>query len=281
MRIRKTWSVFGASVSGKNHKITNTPCQDAYNYCRLDTDWILAVVCDGAGSARYSDWAARFTADSFSAGISSAIAAKRFDKERWTIDRWSAMTLNILLNISHELERQADKQKATIQDFACTFMAILAHPALTFTAHIGDGRMAYLNKNGEWNAGIIPFRGEYVNETAFLTSDNSLQQYLQMGVIAEEIEAFALLTDGCERHSFVCQLWNEAESKLIDLNQPFPNFFNPVCQHLQKLQKEGLSEAQIQQSWADFWTKGTPSIENEPDDKTMVIGFLSATMNKP
>lgn len=278
---RKVWSILGASITGKNHKLSNAPCQDAHSYYQLEDDWALVVVCDGAGSARYSDWAARFVADSFLEYIKTSVANKQFDKKQWTINHWTDLTLTSLGNILKEIEIQAKSQKTTLQDFACTFIAILAHPMLTFTAHIGDGRVAYLSKSGEWKASIIPFRGEYVNETVFLTSDNSLHQYLQISVISEEIEAFAVLTDGCERHSFICQQWNEAESKSIDANQPFPNFFNPVLLHLQKLHKEGLSKVQIQQAWLDFWTNGTPSIENEPDDKTMVIGFtLSQSASK-
>ncbi len=47
----------GASVAIKSHTdaVPPLPCQDSYKILTLPHNWGIAVVCDGAGSAKYAD----------------------------------------------------------------------------------------------------------------------------------------------------------------------------------------------------------------------------------
>src|SRR5690606_40378653 len=48
-----SWKVVAASVAGPHHVRDGLPCQDAHTY-RLQGDYLIAVISDGAGSACYS-----------------------------------------------------------------------------------------------------------------------------------------------------------------------------------------------------------------------------------
>lgn len=49
-----SWRVYASSVIGSSHRQNNLPCQDAFCYRNLG-DRLVAVVCDGAGSATYGE----------------------------------------------------------------------------------------------------------------------------------------------------------------------------------------------------------------------------------
>ena len=48
------WRIFAASSIGKHHIDIGLPCQDALAFRQVG-DVIIAVVCDGAGSASHSE----------------------------------------------------------------------------------------------------------------------------------------------------------------------------------------------------------------------------------
>ena len=51
---KTSWVAAYASVIGNGHIQTNTPCQDNCEHIKVNDDWGVAVVCDGAGSAKFS-----------------------------------------------------------------------------------------------------------------------------------------------------------------------------------------------------------------------------------
>ena len=49
------WIITGASITGNGHIRKGLRCQDAHYLWSLSKGWGVAVVCDGAGSRKYSD----------------------------------------------------------------------------------------------------------------------------------------------------------------------------------------------------------------------------------
>jgi len=48
----KTWFTVEASIIGKGHVQSGMPCQDENSITDLGNGWGLAIICDGAGSAK-------------------------------------------------------------------------------------------------------------------------------------------------------------------------------------------------------------------------------------
>ncbi|MDP6751670.1 MAG: protein phosphatase 2C domain-containing protein [Candidatus Poribacteria bacterium] len=59
LRSPSRWKVTGVSVKGPSHEMLDLPCQDHHSY-RADDRKLVAVVCDGAGSRRHSDFGAKY-----------------------------------------------------------------------------------------------------------------------------------------------------------------------------------------------------------------------------
>ena len=173
------------------------------------------------------------------------------------------------------------RKKLKIKNLSSTLILVIYSPLGLLVTHIGDGRCGFCNQQQEWKAAIRPWRGEYANETVFISSDiwepNSLDQFIESRVIAEPVSAFALLSDGCERHSFICNVWDEASQKYIDPNQPFDKFFNPIVKNFHQMYAGKLKYPQIEEKWAKFLLEGNQKLKNEPDDKTMVVGIYLAS----
>ena len=65
---------------------------------------------------------------------------------------------------------------------------------------------------------------------------------------------------------------DEEQEKIIPLNKPHPEFFNPTKSAILKMSKEGKSFEDIQGLWQDHIESGTKKLKNEPDDKTIILG---------
>ena len=68
------WRVYAASVMGSSHRQNQLPCQDAFCYRHLG-DRLVAVVCDGAGSAAYSEQGAALVAHALADRLATFITA--------------------------------------------------------------------------------------------------------------------------------------------------------------------------------------------------------------
>ncbi len=271
----KHWIIVGESSPGASHQKNNTPCQDAHFYQTLPHGWGVAVVADGAGSVEKAHLGARFLAKNAGQIFIDLIQQKQWDKELPTEEAWQQLSKNSFAQLRQSLETFAFSQQLSARDLSSTLMVVVFGPLGLLAAHIGDGRAGYLSKKNEWKALIQPWKGEYANETVFLSSDiwdkESIDQYLKTSTITEKVKAFALLSDGCERHSFICNIWDEASQKYIDPNQPFDKFFNPLIANLQKMHSSKISPQEMKEKWGKFLREGNGKLANEPDDKTMIL----------
>ncbi|MCU0443352.1 MAG: protein phosphatase 2C domain-containing protein [Microscillaceae bacterium] len=270
----KNWLIVGGSATGASHSKNGLPCQDAYTFRGLKSGWGVAVVSDGAGSASYADLASQVI-------VNEALTLFLAWIDKYTVTTklpdyatWQDVTMQKFRLIKEYLAKYCQNQKIDLAQASATLMVLVFAPQGLLVSHIGDGRGAYQRASGEWQALFKPYKGEYANETVFLTSDiwTNPSQYIDCQVISEPYRAFALLTDGMERHSFVCNAWDEALQKYLDPNEPFANFFNPLVNHLQQMQKKGAKSSEIQEKWLKFLNEGNEKIKQEPDDKTMILG---------
>ena len=161
---------------GQSHLYTGTPCQDAYfiKYSK-DKNWIVAVVCDGAGSASRSLEGAKITTGAF--GKALLKIAEELESRapgHWVNDE----IIQCIINIRQSLRNIA--RSDSIADFHTTVVAALIGPTGGVAIHIGDGAIFGGNfENIESDTYIdndffmsMPENGEYANETFFLTESD-------------------------------------------------------------------------------------------------------------
>lgn len=186
-----TWRVTAASVTGARHVATGDGCDDAHVFAVVG-DALVVAVADGAGSARRaadgSALAATTAVTALVAELTGAGPPIGRDDARHSV-------CASMVAARGALERAARREQIDLGDLATTLLVALAGPERLVVAGIGDG--AVVGRFGDGLTCLAPVvRGEYVNETVFVTSDGWWD-----GLRLEEAappDGLALCTDGVE-----------------------------------------------------------------------------------
>lgn len=277
------WVIVGASVKGNGHIQSNMPCQDNNKFEFLGEGWGVAIVSDGAGSAAHSELGSKVVVERGIIHFTNLI-----EKEGWkknnvlpTDAEWLQKAYYTLKRIRDEVEMVANHNKIEFKSLSSTCLVVVFSPLGLLSAHIGDGRMGYKTVSGEWKSMMTPHKGAEANQTIFLTSDFwSIPNYVMCGVLVPEtivvrqpVQAFVLMSDGCENTAWECTTRNPETGKYYDRNKPFARFFNPLEETLVSFSSEGIPDNERQSKWYKFIESGTVGFVREQDDKTMVYAL--------
>lgn len=273
-----TWFEIGASVKGKNHILGKSLCQDNHFYMKIDTNWRMAVVADGAGSYSNSHMGAAFVVKNACQVFTANMIA-----EEWFIQNkvpskevWKHMAIMSLKQVYENLKAYAAEQNCSFKSMGSTIILMVYSNNALMMAHIGDGRATVLTKNGEWLAAMTPYKGPEVGTTCFLTSDFVWQDpysIIETKVFNEPMNAFALLTDGLENYCFHCYTRDEKSLIYSDPNLPFAGFFNQNINHIKSLKNKKTPKQTIIRMLQQYLKHGRDEFVNEGDDRTLLIGF--------
>lgn len=183
------WRVFGASVTGKSHLDKGLPCQDAHAQAVVG-DTLVAIVCDGAGSARHSEQGAQFVATQTVLAL-----AERLRLGASLQDLQAGALTATLVQIRAALDDIARVACATLEDYATTVVGVVMGQEGGFFFHLGDGLgVAQLADGNELIS--LPANGVYANETYFISSERWREQ-LRLLTIPQAARGVVLMSDGC------------------------------------------------------------------------------------
>jgi hypothetical protein len=256
MTTRSDWKYTYVSVVGASHKKLHSPCQDS-SKCQViqdsnGEDVLVAVVSDGAGSAKYSD-------------LGSSIACSLFVKEvtEYLADENRVKDLDVPF-FENWIDQYQDVIRShakdfSIREFACTLVAAVVGNDHAAFFQVGDGAIVVLDpesENGEehykWN--FWPAKGEYENTTFFIT-DPEVKKHIQFDVLSKKIEEVSLFTDGIQHLSLHYQ------SKTV--HNPF---FKPMFHVLRKVENgENLNSS------LEKFLSSERINEKTDDDKTLLL----------
>lgn len=278
------WVVVGASVKGNGHIESNMPCQDNNKFEILGKGWGVAVVSDGAGSAAHSELGSKVVVERGAFHFKNLV-----EKEGWmekntlpSDAEWLQKSYFMLKTIRNEVEMVAKKNNVDLKSLSATCLAVVFSPMGLLAVHVGDGRMGCKTASGGWKAIMTPHKGDEANQTLFLISEFwDIPNYVQSGVLVPEsivvrepVEAFAVMSDGCESTAWLCTAQNAETGKYYDQNKPFEGFFNPLEETLASFHKDNVPEEERKEKWYKFIESGTKGFVKEQDDKTMILGVF-------
>jgi len=186
---QNNWRVFGASVRGKSHLDNGLPCQDAHAQAVVG-DTLVAIVCDGAGSARHSEQGAQFVATQAVLAL-----AERLRMGASLQDLQAGALAATLVQIRAALDDIARVACATLEDYATTVVGVVMGQEGGFFFHLGDGLgVAQLADGNELIS--LPANGVYANETYFISGERWREQ-LRLLPISQSVRGVVLMSDGC------------------------------------------------------------------------------------
>lgn len=246
------WSYTGASICGPKNIQRDQKCQDNH-YCGVidsDESTFLAVVCDGAGSAKYARLGSYIASRKFKHFIFQFVNTHGF----WPGEEELKSCLDELRDLVSFI---AGKNNLELRDFASTLVFALSNSQRLLCGHIGDGGVVYKpDCSDEWKVASWPQNGQYASETFFFTDNDSPP--FRINVIEEPIGGLAVFSDGVE-----CVSLN-----LTD-HQAHSPFFDAMYKPVLSSCESGRSIV-LQKSLANFLSSDRFS-ERSDDDKSLII----------
>ena len=213
------WKITSSSVQGAAHKVDGTPCQDFSECYTFPSDNLaIGLVADGAGSAQYSQIGAE-TAVRKALPFLKKFGQHLKDKKP-TQTEVEDLFREIGDAILSELQNKSRNHSCSIHDFACTFLSFLATPDWLIAFQIGDGFIVYkTNENNLYRLLFMPQKGEFENETVFVTSSHAFEN--------------ALIFNGPVNLEFVCASTDGIDHASLDKTKgrqwvPHAAFFEPL-----------------------------------------------------
>ncbi|MFL0428516.1 PP2C family serine/threonine-protein phosphatase [Moraxella sp. 179-F 1C4 NHS] len=265
--VQPSWQVYGASSIGKSHIDSNLPNQDSI-YLQKTQDGMVAVVCDGAGSAKFSQAGAAFFSQAIaqmllglSVSCSVSINGIAFD-----LVQVKQQIIEQLSQIRLDLQSQLPAE-SSLRDYHTTFTGLLIHSNhQAILVQIGDSplitsQFVVRHPHIDYFTNLQVYgddsKNEYVNETHFITQDN-WQSFLRVESIdLSQVDCLALMSDGCADLVF------EGASVTPKIYRPF---FGNLLFNLTQSQCSQQGSAIIEQAL------GNPATYRlTGDDKSLVV----------
>lgn len=170
---------------------------------------------------------------------------------------WQALFVSAFASAQKALVSAAVTRNVPEQDFATTLSVVIAWPEGVAAAQIGDGAVV-VGENPEAVVALItPARGEYLNETVFLTSEGALE-FLPVSVWHGSVAHLAVLSDGLQMLALQ-----------MPGGIPHPPFFAPLFRYL-------TTVGDVRQASTDLAAfLGSPRIaERADDDLTLLLAVV-------
>jgi len=243
------WRVVGAAASGTSHERLGMPCQDALAY-QAGEHSLLVALSDGAGTAERSQHGAQTAVqaalDALIAALDEGLPAEQAG--------WQDMLCAAFAAARLALESLAEIEEQPLRDYAATLSLVVASAERLAVAQLGDGAVVTGESPDKLFLVNQAQRGEYANETYFLTQEDALEQ-VQVSVYEKAVNFLAVMSDGLTRLAI----------KLPD-NEPHLPFFQPLFAFVTHADDEEQASLHL----VDFLTSERVCARTD-DDKSLVL----------
>lgn len=246
----RAWHVVAASVAGSRHVRQGRPCEDRYIAEQLGPA-LLVAVADGAGSAPFAGEGASTASQAALGALRETLAAGSFVGEETL-----RLVGEAIRAARAALEAEAATRSAPAADFATTLIVAVALPTFVAAGQVGDG-CVIAGLDGRLEQLTAPDKGEYANETAFLTSKD-FELNLQLKLTHGTVTALAARTDGLD----------------YALHQPGRTEFLPWYEDVFSFARESGGAREASDQFGDYLASERVRSQTD-DDVTVVVGVLA------
>lgn len=198
------WEGLAVSVIGPEHVRREMPLQDASGVILSPRP--AAVVCDGAGSARFSHVGAEAAVREFRISLAALepMLAACLDSDETTFDGakgyWRCLSYWMCRAIVAAKEESARVGSGDSCDYDFTLAAVVVGKMRTAFLQVGDGAIAVRLRRWGGSALVFkPEKGRYANMTKFLDKNTVEEDAFQTRVLpTSAISGVMVMSDGPE-----------------------------------------------------------------------------------
>lgn len=243
------WRVVGAVAAGSSHERLGLSCQDAVAY-QADEQTLFVALSDGAGTAERSQYGAQTAVQAALDAITTTSEAGLPAAQAG----WQE-TLRAAVNAARSaLESLAEFEQHPLRDYAATLILAVATADTLVVAQLGDGAVIAGESPDELFLVNRAQRGEYANETYFLTQEDALEQ-VQITAHDKVVNWLVVMSDGLTRLAIQ-----------LPAQTPHLPFFRPLLEFAAQANEEEQAAAQL----VEFLTSDRVC-DRTDDDKSLVL----------
>lgn len=180
--------MFQLAMQGRGHVKEGIPCQDK-TAAREEFGTRCIVLADGAGSARLSHFGAAAVVES-----AAELLCREFD-HFYQAAAPADVTTVILNTLHRRLQDVAEEQGCALSDLASTLLFVACNDGRYIIGQLGDGCIAF-SRDGELKLVARPEKGEFANQTFFVTSAQAEQHFRLFKGNVGRLDGFFLMSDG-------------------------------------------------------------------------------------
>lgn len=278
-------SVLAASKRGRSHAHVGSFRDDDYQHV-LVNNWVITVVADGAGSAKYSRRGAQLICEAAVKNLSQSLLDDSALMDAVNIFQQAQSEMSSSLEIVQQnlqsilasklgsaarSAEQAIQQEVTEQsslqaeykDFSSTALIAISKQfsfgVLCAAFAVGDGAIAVYQQGQAVALLGSADSGEFAGQTRFLdaqsVTDAAVASRTQF-VLVENLTALILMSDG------VSDPWFETDTQLASINKWDALWLELVA-------ADAIANEEKLLAWLDFWSSGNH------DDRTIVLTNIS------
>ena len=253
------WRYAKACVPGTSHLRAGMPCQDHGEVAPVpalgEAHALIAVACDGAGSATHADEGARASCAAF---LEYSRLALGWVCGAEYLNLTGGFGQQALSDLRDQITALAKELNEPISAFACTLLGAIVTQDSAIFVQLGDGAIAFRTaRDGPWRLAAQMQRGEFINETVFVTRRDA-NRYIQAVRVDEPVHEFALMTDGVELLAI-----KHADAR------PHAAFFEHVIAGLREISEPG--EVCAHNIWIQAFLESDAVNQRTDDDKTLIL----------
>ncbi len=252
-----SWRVTGVSVPGVSHRRMGLPCQDVQGYRVAGRGVLLVALADGAGSAAHAFEGARAAVEEFLRALETRLEGRELPG---VPEAWRALLYESFAAARARVLAQAEEAAKPTRQYAATLTGVIADGCCLAVGQVGDGAVIAEGEDGQmWTAARLQ-RGEYANETHFLTDDDALDQVV-IEVFERPVRALAAMSDGLVRLALK-----------LPAQEPHAPFFQPLFRFASTVEDGEKAATYL----AEFLDSDRVNARTD-DDKSLVLAVRYTT----
>ena len=281
------WSLVAGSKRGRSHAQNGTfRDDDFFIYSQKESGWQIAVVSDGAGSAKFSRRGSAIICKEGGEHLEHALRGEAGNELTAAVEAWHSseqqnvddqkrlikkqlyVTLGYAAHFALTKIREECEQRSalggTVKDYSSTILIgiVKRFPFGIFCGSfsIGDGAIGVMHTDGTPELLCEPDGGDFSGQTRFLSQDTVTQEELLKRLkfsLVPDFNGMYLMTDGISDPYF-------QTDKGLEMPERWAQLVQDVEAEASLTQRSPESGQRLV-SWLDFWSKG------EHDDRTLAV----------